>query len=336
MADTNTPNVGLLLPDTGDTFNFPLHVSNNFSTVDSMLGAVDCTSTTRPSNTYKGQIVYEHDSGRYVQNTGSKASPVWTYMSHAAMSTTSGTHPTSGLSTGLTIYETDTKFVQVYNGSSFEQKAYANYVCTSSAHPATTFSGMEIFETDTTLSATYNGSAFTYQAQQIAPTQTLSSTTASVTFTGIGSKFTNLSVFWSGRDTSGNLSDQLLLQFNGDTAAHYGYQYAQGQGSTASASSLAIGGSTYIVAGNITGGGATAGYYGGGRFDVLGWNKSASGRNAVVSGTGFVIGSNTTTGVIEGVFGGTYTPSAQLTSFTLTPASGSFAAGTQVSVYAHI
>jgi len=119
VADTNTANIGLLLPDLGDTFNFALHVENNFSTVDSMMGAPDCTSTTRPSNTYKGQIAYEHDSGRYVQNTGTKASPVWTYMSHSAMSSTSSAHPTSGLSTGLQIYETDTALSAIYNGSSF-------------------------------------------------------------------------------------------------------------------------------------------------------------------------------------------------------------------------
>lgn len=160
MADTNTPNIGLLLPDLNDTFNFAAHVEANFSTIDGLMGAVQCTTTTRPSNTYAGQIIYESDSKRYVQNTGTKASPVWTYMSHAAMAVTSSTHPTSGLSVGEMIYETDTTRLQVYNGSSFEQKAFARFVCTSSTHPASPFTGMEILETDTNNELVWDGSGW--------------------------------------------------------------------------------------------------------------------------------------------------------------------------------
>ena len=113
MADSNTPNIGLLIADLGDVFNFGAHVENNFSTIDSLFGAVQCTSTTRPSNTFAGQIIYETDSKRYAQNTGSKASPVWTYMSHSAMTATSSSRPTSGLSTGLLILETDTSNISI-------------------------------------------------------------------------------------------------------------------------------------------------------------------------------------------------------------------------------
>lgn len=144
MADTNTPNIGLLLPDLGDTFNFALHVENNFSTIDSLMGAVDCTSTTRPSNTYKGQVIYEHDSGRYAQNTGTKAAPVWTYTSHAALAVTSSTHPTSGLSAGELIFETDTGLSAVYNGSAYlygVQQA-SSTVTLGSTTASVTFSGL--------------------------------------------------------------------------------------------------------------------------------------------------------------------------------------------------
>lgn len=159
MADTNTSNIGLLLPDLGDTFNFALHVENNFSTIDSMMGAVQCTSSTRPSNTYAGQIVYETDSKRYAQNTGTKASPTWTYMSHAALAVTAATRPTSGLSTGETIYETDTTRFLVYNGSSWENKAFSNLSVTSSTHPtsANSFVGEQIYETDTKNTLVWDG-----------------------------------------------------------------------------------------------------------------------------------------------------------------------------------
>jgi len=162
VADTNTPNIGLLLPDLNDTFNFGAHVENNFSTVDSMMGAVSCTSSTRPSNTYKGQIIYEVDSARYAQNTGSKASPVWTYMSHAALAVTAASRPTSGLSVGETIYETDTTRLLVYNGSSWENKAFSNLSVTSSTHPTSANSsvGEQIFETDTFNSQIWDGTAW--------------------------------------------------------------------------------------------------------------------------------------------------------------------------------
>lgn len=159
MADTNTPNIGLLLPDLGDTFNFALHVENNFSTIDSMMGAVQCTSSTRPSNTYAGQIIYETDSKRYAQNTGTKASPTWTYMSHAALAVTAASRPTSGLSTGEMIYETDTTRFLVYNGSSWENKAFSNLSLTSSTHPtsANSFVGEQIYETDTKNTLVWDG-----------------------------------------------------------------------------------------------------------------------------------------------------------------------------------
>lgn len=336
MADTNTPNILLLLADLTDTFNFSAHVEANFSTIDSLMGAVQCTSTTRPSNTYAGQIIYETDSHRYAQNTGSKASPSWTYMSHAALAVTNGTHPTSGRSTGEIIYETDTTYLQVWNGSAWEQKAFANLTCTSSAHPSTPFTGLEIYETDTGLSAVYNGSTYSYTSQQAAATQVLGGTTASITFSGISSKYTNLSVIWSARDSNAALSDNLLLRFNGDTGNNYGYQNVEGQGTTAQAAAGAMSAVSSIIIGRITGASATASYYSGGRFEVTGWNKSASGRNAVVSGVGYVTGSNTSTGQVVGTYGGGYVPSAQLSSLTLLPSAGSFVSGSQFSLYAEM
>lgn len=184
MADTNTANIGLLLPDLGDTFNFALHVENNFSTIDSLMGMVQCTSTTRPSNTYAGQGIYETDSKRYAQNTGTKASPVWTYMSHTALTSTSSAHPTSGLSTGLNIYETDTG-----------------------------------------LNALWNGSAWTYPSGQLLAKTSLSGTAATITFSNIPQKFTNLRIDLSAISTGTTAQgwDSVNLQFNGVSSATYNW-----------------------------------------------------------------------------------------------------------------
>lgn len=80
MTDTTTANLGLLIADLNDTFNFGAHVEANFTTIDSMMGLVKCTSLTRPSNTYGGQGLYETDTGQIVVNTGTKASPVYKYI----------------------------------------------------------------------------------------------------------------------------------------------------------------------------------------------------------------------------------------------------------------
>jgi hypothetical protein len=209
VADTNTANLGLLLADLNDTFNFGAHVEANFSTIDALMGAVQCTSSSRPSNTYAGQIIYETDSGRYAQNTGSKASPTWTYMSHAAKTATSGSLPTSGLSTGMLAYLTDLGATAYYSGSAWhtnslivatsaarpaggslqigsqiyetdtkrlmvyngtwENKSGA-YVCTSSTRPGTAGAGMVIYETDTGRSLVYNGTAYVPTGQMLMAT----------------------------------------------------------------------------------------------------------------------------------------------------------------------
>ena len=218
MADTNTANLGLLIADLNDVFNFGAHVEANFTTIDGLMGAVDCTTTTRPTNTYKGQIIYEHDSLRYVQNTGTKASPTWTYMSHAAYAAASSARPTVGLTQGQLLLETDNNLLRPrgasawlsnfpvctsgarpanpvtgdaavetdtgrliwWNGSAWQQKAFAAFPCTSTTRPASPFQGLQIFETDTGRSMVYNGANWVPvgQAVMAAPTSTSSNGTA--------------------------------------------------------------------------------------------------------------------------------------------------------------
>lgn len=333
MADTNTPNILLLLPDLGDTFNFGAHVEANFSTIDGLMGAVQCTSTTRPSNTYAGQNIYETDSKRYVQNTGTKGSPVWTYMSHAALAVTAGTHPTSGLSIGELIYETDSTRLQAWNGSTWEQKTFSNFVATSSAHPANPFTGLEIYETDTGLGAVYNGTAYSYAVAQAAPTQILGGTTASISFTGLPA-VNHLEVRWQARTTSGNVSDNMLMRVNSDSGANYGSQDVIGQNTTASAVTTNVNSGSAILVGNCAGGTAPSGYYGAGQINALGWAKSGSGHQVSVVATAFVAAGTSGGNQIAGVFGGAYNPSATLTSITLLPGTGSFAANSTFSLYA--
>lgn len=168
MADTNTPNLLLLLPDLNDTFNFGAHVENNFTTIDALMGAVQCTSSSRPSNTYAGQIVYETDSKRYAQNTGTKGSPVWTYMSHGAIATTAGSLPTSGISNGFLVYATDVNALLVADGGTLRYKT--NLVCTSGTRPTAVEAGATIYESDTGRSLVYTGTVWVPMGQMIMAT----------------------------------------------------------------------------------------------------------------------------------------------------------------------
>jgi hypothetical protein len=184
MADTTTANIALLIADLNDVFNFGAHVENNFTTIDTLFGAVDCTSTSRPSNTFKGQIVYEHDSLRYVQNTGTKASPVWTYMSHAALSVLAASLPTSGVTNGTLAYATDANALLVADGGTFRYKT--NLAVASSARPTAVEAGATIYETDTGRSMVYTGSTWVPMGRCImaAPTTTSTNGTAGSTTTG--------------------------------------------------------------------------------------------------------------------------------------------------------
>lgn len=398
MADTNTANLGLLIADLNDTFNFGAHVEANFTTIDGLMGAVQCTSGSRPTNTYAGQIIYETDSKRYAQNTGTKLAPVWTYMSHQAYAAasaarptvgltagqllyetdnfllrtrgsgawngflpvatstalpgnplagdfaylsdkdcvvrytgtlwkltstavcTSSTRPTVGIAAGTTIYETDTTRLLVYNGTTWEQKAFANFVCTSSTHPATPYTGLEIYETDTGLSAVYNGSNYEYNLQQIAPTQILGATTASITFSSVPA-VTRLVLYWRARAAaSGQVG--LEMQIDGNTGNNYLWSNLQNSAGTAGAfhSGALV---AMIQIGSIDGN--TAGYFGSGQQVIDGWANATG----FLTSSGHANSFSTTTTDVGGLLGGLFAVAGPHNSVKIFPVSGSFAAGSQ-------
>lgn len=61
--------------------------------------------------------------------------------------------------TGMTIFETDTKKVQIHDGSTW-QHHNAPITCTSSTRPASPYTGQMIFETDTATLRYYSGAAW--------------------------------------------------------------------------------------------------------------------------------------------------------------------------------
>jgi hypothetical protein len=176
------------------------------------------TSSAMPANPIQGDLCYVSDKDVVARYTGT----AWRYT--GIISCTSSTRPVANIAAGTTIYETDTTRYLIYNGTSWEQKTFGVFVCTSSTHPASPFSGLEILETDTLASAIYNGSAYQYNYGPIALT-TLGSAAASVTFSSIPQVYTNLRLIINARTaTAGNFED-LKIQLNGVTTSNYSFTH---------------------------------------------------------------------------------------------------------------
>jgi hypothetical protein len=266
------------------------------------------TSSSRPANPITGDTVYETDTGMFAVNVGSST---WRYRN--IFPCTSSTRPTSNVSTGAMIYETDTKRVLVNNAGTWEQKAFSNFVCTSSTHPAAPFQGLEIYETDTGFNAVYTGSYYSYGWQQLAPTQVLGSAAASITFSSIPA-VPRLMVVWRVRCSDAVAAEPLWLRMNGDSAAHYLWEVSQANNATvAGTTSGAL--VSQIQAATVPAASATAGYFGSGQFIIDGANDSSNFPTAVGNGTAYA----SATSMWTGTYGGLYNQVGPVTSVTLLP-----------------
>lgn len=93
---------------------------------------------------------------------------------------------------------------------------------TSTTHPSSPWAGMQIYETDTGLSAQWTGTAWLYPPQLITK-RVLTSSTASLTLSGIPQIFTNLRLVISAKSdgTSAAGYDAANLQLNGVSTGSY-------------------------------------------------------------------------------------------------------------------
>lgn len=106
-------------------------------------------------------------------------------------------------------------------------------------------------------------------------TTTLSSNAATITFSSIGSTYTDLRVVLVGRtDRVSTGNDSVLLRFNSDTATNYSYTRLLGDGTTAS--SVAGTSLTSNVAGYIPRNSNTAGIFGLVTVDIFSYAGSTN------------------------------------------------------------
>lgn len=80
MPDTPTSRLKLYksLSDGSEDVNYTQDIGQNWDKIDAAIGALACTSSTRPSAPYNGQFIRETDTGRlWVSNGSSPASGSW-------------------------------------------------------------------------------------------------------------------------------------------------------------------------------------------------------------------------------------------------------------------
>ncbi|HXR74008.1 hypothetical protein [Actinocrinis sp.] len=154
----------------------------------------------------------------------------------------------------------------------------------------------------------------------------LTSTTASVTFSSIP-VYTRLVVFWRVR-LSASGPQNILLQVDGDTNADYLWNFVDAINGTAGGSHAGLGTSSIIIG---TADGNTANYFASGDLSLDGWANTSGYLTA--SGTWANFSTLTTDAV--GAVGGLFVGVGPHSSFLLKPASGSFVAGSQFSLYGY-
>lgn len=161
---TSTTRLGLTKPDGTDLVDIAV-LNTNANKIDAAVGAFVCTSTTRPSTPYSGQIIYETDTDQsFVWDS---ATSTWNVLTPGATVCTSASRPASPVP-GQVIYETDTKLTYVYASgtwapvvnnkavSAFSPIRVADAAARDALFTAPT-QGDRVFRVDTAVEETYYG-----------------------------------------------------------------------------------------------------------------------------------------------------------------------------------
>jgi len=151
--------------------------------------------------------------------------------------------------------------------------------------------------------------------------QTLTTTTASITFSAIPIGLRALSVKWRARSTNVAAIDETRMQVNGSSAAVYGSEHIQAVGGGAAGGTL-ITGATSMFVGTHASAGAAAGIFATGELLFTGWDLTATGLPLNWEAGAFTF--NGVKQVGTGFFGG----SSPYTSLTFFPLAGSWVADT--------
>jgi hypothetical protein len=163
---------------------------------------------------------------------------------------------------------------------------------------------------------------------ELISTSLLSTTTASVTFSSLPATYKHLQFRIAGRFTAAAFQNTVTLRFNGDSATNYATHFLRGNGS-----SVSSGNSTtvaQITAGYLPSASETANLYGGMVIDILDFNSTAKNKT-IRSFSGRTFGTSAWLELTSGLWASTAAVTSILVSDVI--GSGSFAAGTRISLY---
>lgn len=154
-------------------------------------------------------------------------------------------------------------------------------------------------------------------------TTTLSSDTATVTFSSFPSTYTDLIIVQQARCTYADTSVNTYYQYNSDTNSNYSVTRLQGNGSSAVSnrgSSQTVGYITYVPAANTTAGELSANI-----IHIMNYSNSATYKTT--------LGRSSVPSVYAAQFLGTWRSTSAITSITLGCDAGSWKSGSTFTLY---
>lgn len=227
----------------------------------------------------------------------------------------------TGLYDGMTIYRTDRDWIEIYDGAAWRVQGNA-VVSNSSDLSAITnpYGGQVATASNGAQEWRYTGSSWLCTRYRAATT--LSSTTASVTFSSIPTSLKQLRLTYIARSSAASVAQAILCRVNGDTGSNYSYNLNQVTATGHFTTDLAS--QTSWSVGVITGNSAAANNFGGGTVDFPSWSRSVN-MNAVWSNYMFESG----VANWSHIGGGLHYAAGTNTSITLLCDSGSFVSGSE-------
>ena len=170
------------------------------------------------------------------------------------------------------------------------------------------------------------GSAFLTDFQLIS-TQLISSTTATVTFSGISQSYRHLQVRVAVRSDAAAEADAVIFNFNGDTGTNYSFHSLMGTGSSVVSNATVSG--TYGLGNNIPAATATTNSFGASIIDILDYSSTT--KNKTTRSLG---GMNSATTSYARFISSAWLSTAAITSIVLKPTgTNNFVAGSRISLY---
>lgn len=157
-------------------------------------------------------------------------------------------------------------------------------------------------------------------------TTTLSTTSASITFSSIPQTFAHLQIRMFGRGT-GTGGPNTNMQYNGDTGGNYKVHYLGAGVSSVFAGDFGAG----VTASNIgwmAGSDQTSGIFSNNICDILDYTNTSKYKTSKA-----LNGTDANINPLLGIFSGLWMNTSAINSITLFPSAGSFVAGTRVDIY---